>query len=48
MPVAKCGVQFSWDTPIWCKGDNSKKECIECPLNKIYYNDIDIEKLELN
>jgi len=37
MPVAKCGIQFSWDTPMWCKTD--KKECDSCPLNNKYNKD---------
>ena len=31
MPIAKCGIQFSWDAPLWCKTD--KQECSNCPLN---------------
>lgn len=35
MPIANCGVQYSWDTPLWCdpKGD---EKCNNCPLNKKY------------
>lgn len=34
MPITKCGKQFSWDYPMWCKSD--KKECKQCPLNEKY------------
>lgn len=36
MPIAKCGIQFSWDTPTLCKGDDDEK-CKNCPLNEKYY-----------
>lgn len=35
MPIAACGIQFSWDTPMWCDAKN-KKECNGCPLNSKY------------
>lgn len=30
MAQARCGQIFSWDTPMWCKGD--KDYCKSCPL----------------
>ena len=36
MPIAKCGIQFSWDTPTLCKGGDDEK-CKNCPLNEKYY-----------
>lgn len=36
MPIAKCGIQFSWDTPTLCKGGDDEK-CKDCPLNEKYY-----------
>lgn len=35
MPIAKCGIQFSWDTPMWCKAGD-KEKCQDCPLNEKY------------
>lgn len=35
MAVAKCGMMWSWDSPLWCSGqqDNKEKEkmCLSCP-----------------
>ena len=35
MPIAKCGIQFSWDANIWCD-PNGREGCEKCPLNKKY------------
>ncbi len=32
MPIARCGIEFSWDCLIDCKSDNPK--CIGCPIRK--------------
>lgn len=32
MPIAKCGVQFSWGSSSDCKNDDPK--CIGCPIRK--------------
>ena len=32
MPIARCGIQFSWDYPIDCKSDDPK--CVSCPIRK--------------
>ena len=26
MAVAKCGMMWSWDSPMWCSGKKTKKE----------------------
>lgn len=35
MASAKCGMHWSWDSPMWCSGYSDKKEkqkiCITCP-----------------
>jgi len=31
MPIARCGIQFSWDCPD-CESDDP--ECIGCPIRK--------------
>jgi len=35
MPIASCGIQYSWDTPWWCDAKDDEK-CNKCPLNKKY------------
>jgi hypothetical protein len=32
MPVARCGIQFSWDCPFDCESDDPK--CSGCPIRK--------------
>lgn len=32
MPIARCGVQFSWGSSSECKNDDP--ECIGCPIKK--------------
>lgn len=32
MPIARCGVQFSWDYILECRSDDP--ECDECPLKE--------------
>lgn len=36
MAVAKCGMLWTWDTPIWCSGKKTDenevdKMCLGCP-----------------
>lgn len=39
MAVTKCGVLFSWDTPMWCNPKDKEEKlkekysCDKCPLN---------------
>lgn len=32
MPIARCGIQFSWDCLIDCESNDPK--CIGCPIRK--------------
>ena len=32
MPIAKCGIQFSWDCALECRSNDPK--CEKCPLKK--------------
>lgn len=32
MPIARCGIQFSWDCTLECISDDP--ECDGCPLKK--------------
>ena len=32
MPIARCGIQFSWGSSSDCKNDDPK--CIGCPIRK--------------
>lgn len=43
MAIAKCGMHWSWDSPMWCSGnktdenkkpDEVDKMCIGCPWYK--------------
>ena len=32
MPIARCGIQFSWDCPFDCESYDPK--CVGCPIKK--------------